>query len=167
VAHPKTGKDIWYLQQGQDGTYESLPFLQTPFDEERAAFSPDGGFVAYSSNESGTREVYVESFPQGGSRIQVSSSGGDYPRWNPNGKELFYISGEMLVAASLETHPRLSKLSSKQLFNYMQKAGSPIYTRYQVSEDGERFLIDEPIGNAPNPSIRVVQNWFAEFQQPD
>jgi len=167
VARPKTGQDIWYLQQKQDGTYESFPFRQTPFDEQRAAFSPDGGFVAYSSNESGTREVYVESFPQGGSRIQVSNQGGDYPRWNPSGKELFYISGEMLVAASLEIGPRVSRLSSKQLFNYVQKAGSPIYTRYQVSEDGERFLLDEPLGSAPNPSIRVVQNWFAEFHQQD
>ncbi len=81
---------------------------QTPFVEWVAQFSPDGRFVAYCSNESGQYEVQVQPFPEGRGKWQVSTSGGGQPRWSKDGKELFYVEGDMLIAVAVRTTPSFS-----------------------------------------------------------
>ena len=86
---PKTGTDIWALPL--EGDRRAFPVVQTSFEERDAQFSPDGKWIAYQSNESGRFEVYVQPFPGPGGKTQVSTGGGAQPRWQRDGRELFYI----------------------------------------------------------------------------
>ena len=146
------------------------PFLQTSFAELAAKFSPDGRYVAYVSNESGQMEVYVQPFPEGGRKVTVSSKGGRKMRWSRDGKELFYVEGETLVAVSVSSGSSFSVDSATRLFEHPGLRSGYTYPSYDVSADGQRFILAEPVelgADAPEPSIRVVQNWFAEFRDQD
>ena len=97
---PRTQSDLWVLPL--DGDRKPFVFLNTPFDERTAEFSPDGKWVAYQSTESGRWEIYVRPFPGPGGQWQVSTSGGSQVRWRPDGKELYYIAPDgTLMAAAL------------------------------------------------------------------
>ncbi len=159
---PETGIDLWCLERDADGgDWTPHPFLRTPFDEAMPRFSPDGRYVAYASNESDRNEVYVQRFPEGGRKITVSIAGGERVRWSRNGKELFYVEGENLMAVSVSSVSSFSVGPATRLFAHP----SLIFTTYDVSADGQRFILPEPVGGeAPEPSIRVVENWFAEFR---
>ena len=169
-TQPQEGhRDIWYAKRKDDSTYEAAPFLQGPFEERAAKFSPDGRLVAYSSNESGRYEVYVRRFPDGGGKRQVSQNGGGQPRWSNDGKEMFYVEDDWLAVIPVTITPSFSVGSPRRLF---QSAGfrgeyrgtDAVRPSYDVSADGQRFVIAEPLEDAPPPVIRVVQNWAAEFQ---
>jgi Tol biopolymer transport system component/DNA-binding winged helix-turn-helix (wHTH) protein len=169
VMDPRNRADLWYLKRKDGGGYESVPFLQTPFSEAKAAFSPDTRFLAYVSDESGNEEeVYVRRFPDGSGKRQVSLNGGDQPRWRADGKELFYVEGETLVAVPVTTAPDFSLGPARRLFQNTGLTPGRVATtyrqRYAVSADGQRFLIAERTGEPPRPVIRVVQNWFSEFK---
>jgi Tol biopolymer transport system component len=84
---------------------KAQPFLRTPFIEGNPRFSPDGNWLAYVSDEAGRSEVYVQPFPGTGGKRQVSTEGGSEPAWNPNGKELFYRSGDAMMAVDVTTKP--------------------------------------------------------------
>ena len=157
--------DIWYRKRKDDNSgYEDVPFLKEPFQEFTPQFSPDGRFVSYSSNESGQHEVYVRRFPDGSAKQQVSLNGGTQPRWSHNGKELFYVEGDWLVVIPVSTSPSFSMGSARRLFRAAAISAAGVMPTYDVSPDGERFVIAEPVEDAPLPSIRVVQNWAAEFK---
>ena len=168
LQDPETEADLWYLESNEDGGgWEPHPFLQTPFSEVVPRFSPDGRYVAYVSNESGQNEVYVQPFPEGGRKVTVSSNGGTKVRWSRDGKELFYVEGETLVAVSVSRGSSFSVGSATRLFEHPGLRPGFNYALYDVSPDGQRFILAEPVGggaDAPEPSIRVVQNWFAEFR---
>ena len=95
----ETGDDIWSMPL--DGAAKAAPFVATAFEERYAQFSPDGRWVAYTSNESGRMEIYVRAFPGGDGLVQVSPNGGDLPRWSADGKELFFFNDGKIVAASV------------------------------------------------------------------
>lgn len=101
----RTGVDLYTLPLSvspSSSTAQPTAFLQTPFTEESARFSPDGKWVAYRSNESGRSEVYIAPFPGPGGKRQVSISGGTAPRWRRDGKEIFYVTGDgQLMAAEV------------------------------------------------------------------
>ncbi len=157
---PKTRADIWYLvQEGEDWTPH--PFVQTSAGESGPQFSPDGGYVAYTSNQSGRGEVYVRPFPQGDTVSRVSRNGGQAPRWSSNGKELFYLEGSSLIALPVSMSPSFSPGEPTRLFDTPALEGA---SGYDVSPDGQQFIIAQPVGEAPQPSIRVVQNWYEEFR---
>ena len=165
---PETRADLWYLQRNEDGSgWEPHPFLQTPFNQSVPRFSPDGRYVAYLSNESGQMEVYVQPFPEGGRRVTLSSNGGTKVRWSRDGKELFYVEGQTLVAVSVSSGSSFSVGSATRLFEHPGLRPGINYAPYDISADGQRFILAEPVGegaDAPEPSIRVVENWFAEFR---
>ena len=171
VNDPKTGRDLWYLERKPDGSgYESHPFLQTPFNEDGARFSADGRFVAYCSNESGEVGVYVRPFPQGGARWQVSSGEGRQPHWRRDGQEIFYVEGDTLIAVSVSTRPGFSVGKATRLFQNptLLWTTSGFAVKYDVSPDGQRFVLREPVvERGSQPAIRVVQNWFEEFRDRD
>ena len=161
---PETGYDLWYLQRKDDNSgYEPVPFLQTPFRELAANLSPDGQFVAYVSDESGRYEVYVQRFPGGGGKQLVSSNGGGQPRWRRDGKELFYVARRTLLAVDVTTMPNFSMGSPRELFE-SEGLNSPTVQYYDVSADGQRFILRELMEVDDPAVIRVVQNWFAEFR---
>lgn len=133
------------------------------FQTHTSTFEPS---VAYSSNESGQFEVYVRPFPEGGRKVTVSSNGGTQVRWSRDGKELFYVEGATLVAVSVSSGPAFSAGSVARLFEHLSLTGS-YYPQYDVSADGRRFILAESAGlgsEAPQPSIRVVMNWYEEFR---
>ena len=94
IDSSKRRYDIWTVSLESDGAGlragKPEPFLQTPFDERHPSFSPDGRWMAYDSNESGAYQVYVRAFPDKGGKWQISNSGGIYPVWSRNGRELFF-----------------------------------------------------------------------------
>jgi eukaryotic-like serine/threonine-protein kinase len=153
---PVTRDDIWILRLSDR---KSWPFLQTQFDEGFAAFSPDGKWLAYLSNESGRSEVYVRPFPGPGGKYQISADGGNEPAWNPKGKELFYRSGNKMMAVEVTTRPSFSASRPRVLFEgrYGSSGGPPA-----VSRDGQRFLMQQQ-GEAAQ--INVVLNWFEELKR--
>jgi Tol biopolymer transport system component len=92
VIDPKTSWDLWVLPL--DDISKAAPFLQTDYDERQAQFSPNGRWLAYVSNESGRNEVYVRPFPVAPGKWQLTTGGGEQPRWRRDGKELFYLSAD-------------------------------------------------------------------------
>ena len=99
--------------------------------------------------------------------MTVSSNGGAKVRWSRDGKELFYVEGETLVAVSVSSGSSFSVGSATRLFEHPGLRPGFNYAPYDVSADGQRFILAEPVAeaaDAPEPSIRVVQNWFAEFR---
>jgi Tol biopolymer transport system component/tRNA A-37 threonylcarbamoyl transferase component Bud32 len=99
-VNPVTLRDIWVLRMSDR---KALPFLRTRFDEAVPRFSPDGHWLAYISNESGRYEVYVQPYPGPGGKWQISTEGGMEPVWNPNGRELFYRSGDKMMVVDIAT----------------------------------------------------------------
>jgi len=160
MREPGTGSDLSYLKRSEDGSsWAKHAFLRAPFNQTSAVLSPSGRFVAYVSNESWREEVYVRPFPEGDRQWLVSKNGGAAPRWTQQGKELLYVEpGGTLMAVSVSLAPEFSAGAASTLFRYQD------LVPYDVSADGQRFILTEPVGKASPPVIRVVQNWFAEFQ---
>lgn len=162
-VNPKTGYDLWVLRLSD---HEAQPFLRTPNTETVASFSPDGRWLAYISDESGRYEVYVQPYPGAGGKYQISEGGGTEPVWNPNGKELFYRAGDKMMAVEVTTNPGFSAGKPKALFqgSYLPTTATSPY--YDVSRDGQRFLMIKPSeqGSALT-QIVVVQNWFEELKR--
>jgi serine/threonine-protein kinase len=161
---PETWRDIWVLNLAER---KALPFLKTPNEESAPRFSPDGKWLAYSSDESGRREIYVQRYPGPGGRRQISFEGGQEPVWNPKGGELFYRAGNKVMGVEIETESGLSAGNPRVLFEgrYLSTTGS--FPFYDVSPDGKRFLMlkrDDSETAAPT-QIHVVLNWFEELKQ--
>jgi hypothetical protein len=157
VFDPKTGNDLWLLPL--DGDRKPRPYLQTPFSESQGQFSPDGRWVAYTSNESGRPQVYVQPFPAAGGKWQISTAGGVQPRWRGDGKELFYIGlDRKLMAVEVKTGAKSEAGIPKPLFK-LRVLPSPIITRYTAAADGKRFLISTAIDQESDSAFHVVLNW--------
>ncbi len=147
------------------GDRKPVPFLNSKFEENFGQFSPDGRWVAYRSNESGRSEVYVAPFPGPGGKWQISTTGGDRPRWRRDGGEIFYIAPDnILMAATVNGKGASFEVSSvKPLFATRVVPGSRY--QYAVAGSGQRFLINtapEPTASAP---ITVVLNWTAGLKK--
>jgi hypothetical protein len=158
---PKTGSDLWMVRL--DGVHHVQPFLQTPFNEESAVFSPDGRWLAYSSDESGTMQVYAVRYPDGGGRIQISTEGGSEPVWAADGHELFYRNGDRMLAVGIAGHPVLAVGRPQLLFTAaFLHFNSPSYA---VTHDGQHFLMMRENETEPARQLNVVVNWFAELKR--
>jgi eukaryotic-like serine/threonine-protein kinase len=161
---PTTGVDIMVLRLGDR---KVQPFLQTPFNETSPRFSPDGRWLAYISDESGRFEVYVQPYPGPGGKWQISTDGGTEPLWNPNGRELFYRSGDKIIAVEIITQPSFSAGKSRVLFGGPYQPTPATLTNYDVSPDGQRFLMLKPSeqAQAAPTQINVVLNWSEELKR--
>lgn len=168
-SDPETGRDLWYLERDEDGSgWEPQPFLQEPSLQAAPKLSPNGRYVAYVSDESGQTEIYVQPFPEGGRKVTVSNSGGSQVRWSRDGKELFYVEGQKLMVVAVSAEGVFSAGLPTELFEHPGLRNSFNNPHYDVSLDGQRFILPEPVGydpaEAPQSTIRVVLNWFTEFQ---
>jgi serine/threonine-protein kinase len=162
---PDSGFDILIVEL--DGELQQTPFLVTEFNERHPAFSPDGRWLAYTSDETGLDEVYVRSFPGSGSKRQISTEGGVDPVWNPSGGELFYRSGDQIMAVAVETEPDLSPSRPRLLFQGSYKWTAYYGIRnYDVAPDGERFvMIVAPPDSAKPAKLHVILNWAEELKR--
>jgi len=156
---PETKTDIWVLPVTPDGkpAGQPRPYLRTPFREAEAQFSPepDPRWVAYESDESGQYEVYVQTFPDPHSKVQISTGGGRFPKWGPGGHELFYVSSDdKLMAVTLKIgKDSVEPSPPKELFPLPTPTIN--FIPYDVSSDGQRFLVEAP----PAQALTVVINW--------
>jgi serine/threonine protein kinase len=174
VNDPKTSNDLWMLPLS--GDRKSSPLLHTPFGEGHGQISPDGKWLAYHSNETGRNEVYVQPFPSGVGKWQASTSGGSFPRWRRDGRELFYMSqpsgGKMMAVDVKSSGATFEAGTPRELFDspYVNLnhtgtvPGAGGYHTFAVSADGQRFLIPHPPSNdaaSLTLPIVVVENWAA------
>jgi Tol biopolymer transport system component len=170
---PKTNGDLWVLPFERDKAGEPVKFLQTPFTETQAQFSPDGHWVAYASDESGDGEVYVRPFPSGLGKWRVSNKGGWEPRWSRDGKELFYLEWRIphleLVTVPAHAGPegKLQLGAPQKLFDFTAAPSGPTnnHWNYSPSADGQRFLITNEVNNVP-VSVNVIVNWHPGLAVP-
>ena len=124
---PATGYGHWVLRMSDR---KAQPFLRTPFNEGAPRFSPDGRWLAYVSDESGRYEVYVQPYPGPGGKWQISTDGGTEPAWNRNGRELFYRSGDKMMAVDIATQPSFAAGKPRMLFEgpYLPAPGTTFPT---------------------------------------
>jgi Tol biopolymer transport system component len=170
---PQTGRDLWVLPL--EGDRKPWVFLKTSFEERVGQFSPDGRWVAYTSNESGRYEIYIRPFAapaasgaavnSAAGQWQVSTAGGIYSRWRPDGKELYYIgpNGEMMAAPIAAIGTTLEPGAPVALFPTRILGGGVDAgqgRQYDVTRDG-RFLINTVLDDASSP-ITLLQNWRPE-----
>ncbi len=152
-----TGRDLWLVTLA-DG--RARPLLRTPDSEHNPKLSPDGRFLAYVSNTSGRAEVYVRTFPDSGATWVVSRGGGAEPAWSPDGRELFYRSGDALLRVPVETRGGFSAGRVDTLFTGLYVANAN-HTNYDVHPDGTRFVMVRM--DDGERRARVVVNWAAEL----
>jgi eukaryotic-like serine/threonine-protein kinase len=165
---PKTGWDLWVLPL--TGDRKPQPVLRTAFSEIQGRFSPDGRWIAYVSNESGTDLVYVQNFPPSGNKWQISTGGGFQPRWRRDGKELFFVAGEelggaiphdvMAVAVDTSSDGVFKAGVSQKLFTVDTGTGIANGNTWDATPDGQRFLVSSPSTRTAVPPITVVVNWL-------
>ncbi len=168
AAGEKTRYDLWLLPM--EGDRKPVLFLQTPFDETRARFSPDGKWIAYSSDETSRMEVYVRPFSASGGgaggRWQVSTGGGEEPLWRGDGKEIFYLAldGKLMAVDVKAAGSAFQVGVPRALFQTSVVVISPLANRYAVTADGSRFLVTATIGAELAP-LTVVSNWTAALRR--
>ena len=159
------GPGEWLLPL--EGPREPRPWLKTSSVESSAAFSPDGRYVAYSSDQSGRDEVYVTAFPDRGRRWQVSPEGGLAPDWQRDGKRLYYRSpGGTVHAVEVDTRGEEMRIgSTRSLF---RAARDSVFSQLSaVTPDARRILAIEPVREAPALEVVIVLvNWPARRVRP-
>ena len=166
---PTMGRDL--LQLALDGTRRVTTLLQTKFDERNGIVSPDGRWLAYESNSSGSFEIYVQPFPNvGGGQRQVSTAGGRQPLWARSGTELFYVGGNgALLRVPVEASGTTwSAGTPMKLLEGRYVTGGTLGRMYDVSPDGQRFLMIKAPGPDPSatpPALVVVQHWDEELKR--
>ena len=164
---PNTQEDIWTVPVTSDGRrisgVDPKVYMQTPFRELDGRFSPEASprWIAYMSNKSGQSEVYIDSFPEAGHEIRISSGGGLYPEWSDTGKELFYLSPEYsLMSVGLKsTATSLEPSAPRELFRL--PAAVSTWSPYQVGPGGHRFLVRAVTEQQASQPLTVIVNWPA------
>ena len=142
-----------------------FPVVSTEANEGSATLSPDGQWLAYASDVSGRNEIYVQRFPGGGSKRQVSTIGGDSPRWRQDGRELFFYAADgKLMSAPVRNGESLETGAAVSLFEF--RAGTvPGFPPYAPTADGQWFLINAVVESEPNAPLTVVVNWTTEVKK--
>jgi len=163
AAASPTANDLWVAPVVRGVVGKPVPYLVAPGRQQQARFSPDGRFVAFGSDQSGAFEIYVQPFPDASKgKWMVSAGGGTEPRWSQDGKELFYFSGQALMAVPVSLSPTFSFGTPVKLFDAPIPSG---YTNesdlWQVAPDGRRFLFLPLAGPQPGPPLDVIVNWPA------
>ncbi len=162
----ETGHEIGMLRLDEG---ETEMILETPFNEHSAMLLPDDLWLAYVSDESGRNEVNVRPFPALDRKWQVSTEGGTEPMWaTPNGNELFYRSGDRMMAVDIRTDSDFTAGKPTLLFEgrYLSvHYTEPAFANYDVAPDGQRFLMLRAAEEAGPTRINVVLNWFEELKR--
>jgi len=176
VSDPKTRPDLWLLPL--TGDRKATPLLDSKFNENFPQISPDRKWLAYMSNESGTAQIYVRSFPKGDGKWQVSTGAyGSFPRWRSDGKELFYVTGTaqgkvMSVAVNGSGSSFVAgtpaELFEPGSYGTVVPGHQGNYFEYAVSSDGQRFLMPQPASGSKGsalPTINVILNWTSLLEK--
>jgi Tol biopolymer transport system component len=162
VSTPQMLTDVWVLTPTTNG--RPYPLAQTKFQEQTATFSPDGHWIAYVSDESGTPEVYVQPLGKSG-RQRVSNLGGMYPRWRRDGRELFFVdAANKFMAVPVGAGDTFVGSPPVTLFNACGTAGEPFQYRYDIAADGQRSLWLCPRPRTAPSVMNVFVDWAAQLE---
>jgi serine/threonine-protein kinase len=159
AVRPKTGADI-EIYSFETGELEV--YLKTEYDEQTPAFSPDGRWLAYTSDESGENEVYVTAYPGPGGKWQVSRGGGELALWRADGRELYYLGPDHVMAVPVETGDAFRNDTPVALFELPDIVRVDwIDQIYDAAPDGQRFLfLTSREDTAPGTgSVTLLQGW--------
>jgi Tol biopolymer transport system component len=165
----KTRADVWALPL--TGDRQEYQLLNSAFDERNVQFSPDGRWLAYASDESGSYEIYVRSFTAdgkvGGDKKRISTNGGMQPKWRGDGQELFYIAedGHMMSVGVKTVGSEFEYGAARALFKTRMQARSRLFHEYDVTADGQRLLIGTLIGESKAAPPTVILNWTADLKK--
>jgi serine/threonine-protein kinase len=168
---PQTGDDAWVLPIGDPGNARAIS--KSAAGEGAPRFSPDGRWIAYSLSVAGKAEIYVQPFPGLGPKLQISNNGGTDPVWRRSGGELFYRNGNKMMVVSVDTKgPEFRASAPKQLWEGNYSAGTAAScgmpgvssSNYDVTADGQRFLMVREGDNILSKSVVVVLNWAEEVK---
>jgi eukaryotic-like serine/threonine-protein kinase len=166
---PKSQWDLSFLPMlGAQADRTPVSFLQTEFNEHLGRLSPDGRWLAYVSDESGTNEVYVRRFPSADGKTRISLNGGNEPRWDGQGRELFYLTPDarlMAVTVNLGSNAQIGSTTALFKTRTGQARNSGFDVNFTVTRDGQRFLISTLIGGASAASTTIVLNWAAALDR--
>ena len=164
--------DIWILPMNPNTQMvsedeEPFPFLQTTFNEQRPVFSPDGRWIVYQSDESGRSEIYIRPFPGPGGKWQVSTNGGTRPHWRGDGKELFYLDSDgFITVAKTNLGPSTVEIGVVRPLFTNTRFGGGGNEMYNVTADGQRFLVVESAGSQETSSpVTLVVNWLGQVKE--
>ena len=159
-----TSWDLWLLPML--GDRQPTIFLQTPFVESTGMLSPDGRWLAFMSDESGRREVYVQRVPATGGKFPISTGGGRDARWRRDGQELYYLSlDNELMAVDIDAAGDAPTVGIPHvLFQAPFRQSPPQRNSYDVTADGQRFLVNTLVEGALSAPITWVLNWAAELE---
>src|SRR5262245_44035371 len=158
----KTRSDLWVLPMF--GERKPFPFLQTEAMEVWGEFSPDGRWIAYVSSESGQGGVYIKPFPGPGGKQQVSIAGGSVTRWRGDGKELFYLAADnRLMAAEVKIEGSILEVGTVRTLFEIKPARQG--RDFDVTADGQRFLVNTLVKDLETSPITLVVNWTADFKR--
>ena len=150
------GSDIW-AWSASDG--KTKAWLATPFAEQNGRLSPDGAWIAYQSNESGRNEIYVRAFPESDQKWMISSGGGIMPTWRGDGREIFYISPDRKMTAVPVTPGAASFEVGAPVMLFEARVRAHATLQYDVSRDGQRFLLNQETQGASAEPVTMIQNW--------
>jgi serine/threonine protein kinase/Tol biopolymer transport system component len=162
-----TGWDIWALPMFPDKSGEQKPFpvVVTNFVDITPAFSPDGKWLAYANNETGRYEVYIQPFPSGGGRWQVSTAGGATPNWRKDGKELFFFSpDQQVMAVDVNQNGAGLQLGAPHALFKATTVSGP-NGPYTVSADGKKFVMNTVLPQSITEPLTLITNWPADLKQ--
>ena len=161
---PGSRTDIALLQNAGRGPL--APIVSSPFEDQHPALSPDNHWLAFTSDQSGTQQVYVRPYPRQGDQVQVSLTGGNEPLWSPDGRELFFRGSEngepTLIAAEVRTAPDFAVTTRRPLFSVADYVGTIPHTNYAISPDGRTFAM---VRRNPATRIMIIQNLPALVRQ--
>jgi eukaryotic-like serine/threonine-protein kinase len=168
AAGSNTKQDIWALPL--IGDRKPFPLVQTEFTEIEPFISPDGKWVAYRSDQSGRSEVYMTSFPVATSKLQVSTSGGQSPRWRPDGKELFFVADDRhIMSVEVSTRGNGLALSVPHALSTsnLNDPGFSLagFGSVEVAPDGKRLLVSMTKNTEQAQPATIVVNWPAELKK--
>jgi Tol biopolymer transport system component len=156
-ARGRRNNEIWILDTSERNRV--APFAADAPSQNGSRFSPDGRWIAYASNESGRFDVYVRPFPSGAGTWQVSTAGGGFPAWRRDGKELFFLSlDSRMMAVPVEADAKFHAGAPVALFPVHISSGG---TNYDVSADGQRFLVRSPVSDVASPPLDLFVHWPA------
>ena len=168
VSYNETQRGIWLLGP-MSGDYRPTSFLQTPFYEDFGVLSPDGRWMAYTSNESGEFQVVVQGVPPSGGKWEISTTGGTMARWRADGRELYYVSldGELMAVDVEAVGDTLERGTIPQpLFPLSSRIPDPDPRNvFDVTADGQRFLVNTLVEGPGSTSITWVLNWTADLEE--
>jgi Tol biopolymer transport system component len=160
-----TVRDVGDLFEAKIGEKTTRAYLETPFFKRGTRLSPDGHWLAYATSESGHDEIYVLPFGGSGQRLQISADGGAEPVWARNGRELFYRNGDKLMAVDVQTGTSFRASSPHMLFEGQYAHLIWGEADYDVSPDGQRFLMIKGEAQGPLTELHLITNWSTELQR--